>query len=160
MVLIVFTAIVFSVLHRDFSPDGFVSHVLMGVGFAYMTLRLGGIEFSAGAHAANNILVVLFVEPLTLGASDAGAGLSLTTLAGDAAIFAGYILIAEMVARLPQLRSTNTGISALVLPDGEISAFGIRSRRQLTSLHDRRSGSRFCVGPRRGVPSWPLANRA
>ena len=104
VVLIVFTALVFSVLHRDFSPDGFLSRVVMGVGFAYMTLRLGGIEFSAGAHAANNILVVLFVEPLTLGASDAGAGLSLTTLAGDAAIFAGYILITEMVARLPRLR--------------------------------------------------------
>ena len=104
VILMIFTAIVFSVLHRDFSLDGFLSRVLMGVGFAYMTLRLGGIEFSAGAHAANNILVVLFVEPLTLGAPDQGAGLSLTTLAGDAAMVAGYILITEAVVRLPRLR--------------------------------------------------------
>ena len=34
----------------------------MGAGFAYMTLRLGGIEFSTGVHAANNLLIVLFIQ--------------------------------------------------------------------------------------------------
>ena len=100
--LIFLTAIVFSVLHRDFSPDGFIMRVVMGAGFAYMTLRLGGIEFSSGAHAANNILVFLVVEPLTFGSTSDGV-LSLVDLASDAAMGAGYILITEIVARTPSL---------------------------------------------------------
>jgi len=103
VVLIVFTAFVFSALHRDFSPEGFLTRLIMGAGFAYMTLRLGGIEFSAGAHAANNILVVLFVEPLMLNAH--GVGLSIATLLSDAAMVAGYVLITEAVARVPQLQA-------------------------------------------------------
>ncbi len=104
MVLIFFTALVFSAVHRDFNLDGFLTRVLMGAGFAYMTLRLGGIEFSAGAHAANNILVVLFMEPLTLDAPSTGALFSFGSLLSDAAMVAGYVLITECVARLPQLQ--------------------------------------------------------
>ena len=104
VVLIVLTAMVFSGFHRDFSPDAFLNRVLMGAGFAYMTLRLGGIEFSAGAHAANNVLVVLFMGPLTLDAPVGGPTFSFGTLISDAAMVAGYVLITETVARLPQLQ--------------------------------------------------------
>lgn len=100
--LIFFTAVIFSVLHRDFSPDGFLTRVIMGAGFAYMTLRLGGIEFSAGAHAANNIMVVLIVEPLTFGAAGDGM-LSIVDLLSDAGMAAGYVLITEIVVRTPAL---------------------------------------------------------
>ena len=52
--LIIVTGLAFSALHFDFSPGAFITRALMGAGFAYMTLRLGGIEFSTGVHATNN----------------------------------------------------------------------------------------------------------
>jgi len=65
IVLMVVNGLLFSAVHGEFAPDAFITRTLMGAGFVYMTLRLGGIEFSTGAHAANNILIVLFIQPLT-----------------------------------------------------------------------------------------------
>jgi hypothetical protein len=76
----------------------------MGAGFAYMTLRLGGIEFSTGVHAANNILIVLFIEPLTLQNAGASSDLSLGALLEDVALIAGYIVITEAVVRVAPMR--------------------------------------------------------
>jgi membrane protease YdiL (CAAX protease family) len=107
LTLLAVSAIGFSALHFDFSPDAFLSRALMGAGFAYMTLRLGGIEFSTGVHAVNNIMVVLFLQPLTLGqAADTagGADVSALSLIEDVALVGGYILITELVARSPALR--------------------------------------------------------
>jgi membrane protease YdiL (CAAX protease family) len=57
-VLLVINGVVFAAAHFDFSPDGFLERAILGAGFAYMTLRLGGVEFSAGAHLANNLMLV------------------------------------------------------------------------------------------------------
>ena len=83
-VLIIATALLFAAAHITFDgrhiyldPGAFVTRALLGAGFAYMTLRLGGIEFSTGVHATNNILIVLFIEPLTL--KTAAAPTDLTT---------------------------------------------------------------------------------
>jgi membrane protease YdiL (CAAX protease family) len=103
-ILIGVTALVFSVAHLDFNADGFLTRVLMGAGFAYMTLRLGGIEFSTGAHAVNNILIVLFLQPLTLQSPSVPSGLSTGSLLEDAAMVVGYIAITEAVVRLGALR--------------------------------------------------------
>lgn len=102
--LIFFTAIAFSALHGDFSPGALITRALMGAGFAYMTLRLGGVEFSTGAHAANNILIVLFAEPLTLKTLTQPSKLSIGSAAEDVALIAGYIIITEAVARWTALR--------------------------------------------------------
>jgi len=102
--LIAFTAILFAAIHLDFSPDAFLTRALMGAGFAYMTLRLGGIEFATGVHASNNILIVLFVEPLTSQTINGPSNLSVSSLVVDVAMVAAYILITEAVARLPLLR--------------------------------------------------------
>lgn len=102
-ILIAATALTFSALHFDFNPDAFLTRALMGAGFAYMTLRLGGIEFSTGAHAVNNIMIVLFVQPLAFDAA-ATSDMSALSLAEDAALIGGYVLITELVARLPALR--------------------------------------------------------
>jgi membrane protease YdiL (CAAX protease family) len=116
-ILIVVTALGFSALHFDFNPDAFLTRALMGAGFAYMTLRLGGIEFSTGAHAINNIMIVLFVQPLNLNAA-AGGDMSALSVVEDAALVGGYVLITEMVARLPALRRL-AGVGA-----GEVSGAG------------------------------------
>jgi hypothetical protein len=102
-ILIFFPSIIFSAAHFDFNPDAFLTRTLMGVGFAYMTLRLGGLEFSTGAHAANNILIVLFVEPLAF-QSTAPPDLTAGAWLEDLALIVGYISITEAVARIGALR--------------------------------------------------------
>ncbi len=92
-VLLGFTALMFSAAHFDFSPDAFLTRALMGVGFAYMTLRLGGIEFSTGAHAANNLLIVFFVEPLALPATGDVTNLTSGALLEDVILVAGYVAV-------------------------------------------------------------------
>jgi membrane protease YdiL (CAAX protease family) len=98
------TALAFSALHFDFNPDSFLTRTLMGVGFAYMTLRLGGIEFSTAVHATNNILIILFVAPLTLQLPEQGAGITTESLIVDLAMIVGYLAITELVARSSTLR--------------------------------------------------------
>jgi membrane protease YdiL (CAAX protease family) len=101
--LIATTALSFSALHFDFAPDVFLTRALMGAGFAYMTLRLGGIEFSTGAHAVNNLLIVLFLQPLNLDQS-AGPNITAFSLIEDLFLVGGYVLITELVARSPAMR--------------------------------------------------------
>jgi membrane protease YdiL (CAAX protease family) len=119
-VLITVTALTFSALHFDFNPDAFLTRALMGAGFAYMTLRLGGIEFSTGAHAVNNIMIVLFVQPVAFDAAASG-DMSALSLAEDAALIGGYILITELVARLPLLRRLAGVTLAEVSRSGEVA---------------------------------------
>ena len=103
-VLIVVTGLAFSALHGDFSAGAFLTRALMGAGFAYMTLRLGGVEFSTGAHAANNILIVLFIEPLTLKNVAAPTQLTTGSIAEDLILIVGYLVITEAVVRIAPLR--------------------------------------------------------
>jgi membrane protease YdiL (CAAX protease family) len=105
--LLAVSSLLFAGAHFAFNPslvdpDAFLQLALMGAGFGYMTLRLGGIEFAAGAHAANNILIVLFIHPLRPEIPDASGGpLSLIT---DLALLAGYFIVTEAVVRWPLLR--------------------------------------------------------
>lgn len=121
LTLIGLTSLTFSALHLDFNPDAFLTRALMGAGFAYMTLRLGGIEFSAGVHAVNNMLIVLFLQPLSL-QQTSGADISAISLIEDAALLGGYVLITELVARLPPLRRLAGVRPAEVSRSGDMSA--------------------------------------
>jgi len=103
MILIAATSLTFSALHFDPNLDAFLTRALMGAGFAYMTLRLGGVEVAAGAHAVNNILIVLFQQSLSF-EQNAAAGFSAFSLVEDFALVGGYVLITELIARLPTLR--------------------------------------------------------
>ena len=75
----------------------------MGMGLAWMTLRLGGTEFAIGAHAANNILILLFVQPMAL-KPDPAHGFPLETLVIAPLMLAGYVALAEFAARWSPLR--------------------------------------------------------
>ncbi|HEY5105875.1 MAG TPA: type II CAAX endopeptidase family protein [Caulobacteraceae bacterium] len=141
-ILIVTTGVLFSVVHllpehATFSsflsdlarnivanPGALLDRTLMGGGFAYMTLRLGGIEFSTGAHAANNILIVLFIEPLTLKTVASAGDLSMASLLEDVALVLGYILITEAVARIAPLRRW-TGVQAAEISSPTLGAASI-----------------------------------
>jgi len=102
-VLMAVNGVLFSAVHGEFGIDAFLTRALMGAGFVYMTLRLGGIEYSTGAHAANNILIVLFIQPLTAQATPS-AGFSWDALAQDAFLIVAYIAMAEVTARWAPLR--------------------------------------------------------
>ena len=110
-VLIVVTGLAFSAAHLEFSPDAFLYRTLMGVGLAYMTLRLGGIELSTGAHAANNILIVIFTAPLSGGGAKGASAVTAVDWRADALLLASYVLIAEAVVHFTPLRDW-TGVKA------------------------------------------------
>jgi hypothetical protein len=88
----------------------------MGAGFVYMTLRLGGVEFSTGAHAANNILIVLFIQPLSLKPTPS-TGVSADSLFQDVFLLASYVIMAEVAARWAPLRRW-TGATLAEARDG------------------------------------------
>ena len=113
--LMAVNGILFSAVHGEFAPDPFLTRALMGAGFVYMTLRLGGIEFSTGAHAANNIMIVLFIQPLSLRPTPS-TGVSSGSLAQDLFLFLSYVLMAEVVARWKPLRHLSDADQAAGLP--------------------------------------------
>jgi hypothetical protein len=54
----------FSLAHFDPSVTGFLVRAVMGAGWAWLALRTAGVEFTTGAHLANNLFVALFVAPV------------------------------------------------------------------------------------------------
>jgi membrane protease YdiL (CAAX protease family) len=113
--LMVLNGVLFSAVHGQFAPDAFLLRTVMGAGFVYMTLRLGGIEFSTGAHSANNILIVLFIQPLSL-KEPPNVGFGVDSLIQDAFFLLAYVLMAEVVARWPLLRRWSGADQAANLP--------------------------------------------
>ena len=69
--LCVVNGLVFALLHADPSPVAFMALAIMGAVFAYSVLELGGLEFSLGAHFANNSLILLLEAPLSAAAKAA-----------------------------------------------------------------------------------------
>jgi membrane protease YdiL (CAAX protease family) len=124
--LMAVNGVLFSAVHLDFAPDAFLMRALMGAGFVYMTLRLGGIEFSTGAHAANNIMIVIFIQPLAL-KSTAAPSADLDAVIQGLFLFLSYVVMAEVTARWTPLRRWSEAdraiASSAAAPAGPWSAF-------------------------------------
>jgi len=101
--LMAINGILFSAAHLDFAPDAFLERAIMGAGLVYMTLRMNGVELSTGVHFANNLMLVLFVQPLIL-KQTASTGLDLGSALSFVGLFVSYIIVAEVTARWPTLR--------------------------------------------------------
>jgi membrane protease YdiL (CAAX protease family) len=101
--VLVLSGLLFSAIHFDPNLDAFLVRLAMGVGLAWMTLRLGGIEFAIGAHAANNILILLFIQPMALKPGPPH-GFPPETLIIAPLMMAGYVALAEIAARWAPLR--------------------------------------------------------
>jgi membrane protease YdiL (CAAX protease family) len=56
--------VLFSLVHFDPVLSNFLVRAIMGAGWAWIALRTGGVEFTTGAHLANNLFVALFVAPV------------------------------------------------------------------------------------------------
>jgi hypothetical protein len=105
----------------DTDPNAFIGRALMGMGFVYMTLRTGGIEFSTGAHAANNLLLLLFVQTPPLAPPPPEAFNILAILPTLLAVL-GYVIITEIVVRWTPLREWGRAIVRLEPKEAEAFA--------------------------------------
>ncbi len=120
-IVISVSSLTFSAVHGDFAPDVFLARALMGAGFGYMTLRLGGIEFPTGVHAAYNILLVLFLQPLSVGPT-VGADVPAFSVVANVALLGGYVLITELTVRIPALRRLAGLRMEEISPSHDVSA--------------------------------------
>lgn len=100
--LLILNGLLFAAIHLDPNLDAFVVRMAMGMGLGWMTLRLGGIEFAIGAHAANNILILLLVRPMTL--SDPPHAFDPSALIVAPLMLLGFMALAEIVMRVTPLR--------------------------------------------------------
>ena len=66
--------LLFSLAHFDPNPTSFLVRAVMGAGWAWIALRTAGVEFTTGAHLANNLFVALFIMPVTFAPPKAGQG--------------------------------------------------------------------------------------
>ena len=114
--------VLFAAMHMNPNLDDSFQLGMMGVAFAYMSIRLGGIEFAIGAHAINNILIVLFFQPLPLTPAQAHP-FSLATFLGAFLVPAACFVTTELVLRWPVLRRL-TGVDAGGAPLAPAEAFG------------------------------------
>ena len=65
VVLVLVNGVIFSALHLDPDAGRNLARLISGVVFSYAALRLGGLEFSIGVHAANNLAIALFQSTLS-----------------------------------------------------------------------------------------------
>jgi hypothetical protein len=77
--------------------------MVVGAAFAWGALRLGGLEFSIGAHTVNNLMIALFAS--TLGrASDVSQSSQTGEVIADLCTTAAMIAAIELTARWRPLR--------------------------------------------------------
>ena len=63
-IILLVNGVLFSLAHFDPDPAAFLSRAIMGMGWTWIVLRLGGVELTTGAHLANNLAICLFVKPI------------------------------------------------------------------------------------------------
>lgn len=98
--LMTINGLLFATIHLDPSLDAFIARAAMGAGLTWMTLRTGGIELAIGAHAANNIIILLLLRPMSL-QPDPPHEFQAMSLVSAATIGVGYAALAEAVVRWP-----------------------------------------------------------
>lgn len=102
-IVLLLNGVLFSLIHLDADLNSIVARAVMGVVFCYMALRFGGIEFAIGAHTANNLLIVLFVQPITLN-MPAPEPFQAHYLIESVVLLVMGIALTEAVFRIPALR--------------------------------------------------------
>lgn len=65
LLLCLINGLLFSAVHLDPDPVSFLQRALVGMGWAWAALRLGGLEFAIGAHFANNLFITLIWSPMS-----------------------------------------------------------------------------------------------
>ena len=65
IVILAVNGALFSLAHFDPNPANLLLRAVMGAGWAWIALRTAGVEFTTGAHLANNLFIALFVMPVS-----------------------------------------------------------------------------------------------
>lgn len=98
LVILVLNAVIFSALHLDPDPGRNLSRAVVGIAFGWGALRLGGLEFSIGAHTVNNLMIALFAS--TLGkATEVAQASQVGDVITDLCTTAAMIAAIELAAR-------------------------------------------------------------
>ncbi|HEX7885974.1 MAG TPA: type II CAAX endopeptidase family protein [Phenylobacterium sp.] len=92
-VILAINGVLFSLAHFDPSPGAFVVRMGLGMAWAWIVLRTGGVEFAAGAHFANNLGIALLSRPVSLEPPKAQA----FDLAGVATQIGSVVLLVVLV---------------------------------------------------------------
>jgi membrane protease YdiL (CAAX protease family) len=109
-VVLVVSGLLFSLAHADPNVDAFVARAAMGVAWGWIVLRTGGIEFASGGHLANNLMIALFLAPITLETPTATAFQWGSLLVQCAVLFV-LVGVVEWARRRPAL-ALRMGISS------------------------------------------------
>ncbi|CAN7420331.1 type II CAAX endopeptidase family protein [Phenylobacterium sp. LjRoot219] len=96
--------LIFSLVHFDPDLSAFVIRLIMGAGWAWIALRTGGIEATTGVHLANNLLITLFVTPVSF-KSPTARDLDLGSILVEIAMVVVFVIAAEVWARRRERRS-------------------------------------------------------
>ena len=96
-VVLVLNGVLFSAVHLDPDPVAFVARTIMGITWTWAALRLGGLEFAVGAHLSNNLIITLWLEPLSA-SLDAEPG-TWISLWFPLAMLAVTVIVVERLAR-------------------------------------------------------------
>ena len=90
LAILVFNSLLFSLIHVDNDLGRNLARIVFGMVLSYGALRLGGLEFGIGVHAANNLVILLLagtlpqtahIAPSTTGSVMANLALSAVALA-------------------------------------------------------------------------------
>jgi len=100
---VILSALLFSLAHGENNIDALVARTVMGLGFAYMTLRMGGIEFAVGAHMAHNLLISLLLRPMSLAPTPADDPAP-NGVPEILVLAVAYVVMTELVMRWRPLR--------------------------------------------------------
>jgi membrane protease YdiL (CAAX protease family) len=95
-------AVIFSLFHFDPNIDAFVMRAAMGAALAWISVRTDGLEMAAGAHTANNLMIALFIEPMTL-AEYGPQPFDGAAMAVELVVMAALVGAVELVMRRPRL---------------------------------------------------------
>ena len=72
IVILALNGALFSLAHFDPNPANLLLRAVMGAGWAWIALRTAGVEFTTGAHLANNLFIALFVMPVSFAPAKSG----------------------------------------------------------------------------------------
>lgn len=109
-VILLVPGLLFSLGHADPNPDAFLVRAAMGVAWGWIALRTGGVEFTTGAHLANNLLIALLLTPITLEAPQP-LPFDVVSLGLELVVLGGLIGVVEFARRRPEL-GRRLGISS------------------------------------------------
>ena len=114
LAILLFNSLLFSLIHVDNDLGRNLARMVFGMVLSYGALRLGGLEFGIGVHAANNFVILLLAG--TLPQTEHIAPSTTGSVMANLALSAVALALIETTVRWTPLRRW-TGLDDQVLDD-------------------------------------------